>query len=336
MKKALLWEKKEENRVHCFLCAHGCIISQGKRGICGVRENREGELYSLVYGLLIAQNVDPIEKKPLFHVHPGSLSYSVATVGCNFACSFCQNADISQLVADHGRITGKEVSPNTVVQSAKSFGCRSIAYTYTEPTIFFEYALDTSRLALSEDLINVFVSNGYMSSECLDSMAPYLAAANVDLKSFRNGFYMEQCKARLQPVLDSLKKMKQIGVWVEVTTLLVPGLNDSEGELADIANFIRELGVETPWHISRFWPTYRLADAHPTPVESIRKARDIGLRAGLHYVYTGNLPGDDGENTYCPECRELLIHRTGYTIRRNALAKGACPACGHAIPGVGM
>ncbi len=214
----------------------------GQRGICGVRENRNGQLYSLVYGLLIAQNVDPIEKKPLFHVYPGSLSYSIATVGCNFQCSFCQNADISQMVADHGRISGREVSSQTVVESARNAKCKSIAYTYTEPTIFFEYALDTARLAANEDIINIFVSNGYMSMECLDQMAPYLAAANVDLKSFQDAYYKEQCKARLQPVLDSLKKMKDLGVWLEITTLLIPGLNDSEEELRDIARFIRDWG----------------------------------------------------------------------------------------------
>ena len=336
MKKALLWEKKEKQKVKCFLCAHGCLISPGKRGICGVRENREGLLYSLVYGLLIAQNVDPIEKKPLFHVYPGSLSYSIATVGCNFKCSFCQNADISQSVADHNRITGREVSPETVVQSAMAARCKSIAYTYTEPTIFYEYALDVARLAFNESMINVFVSNGYMSSECLDGISPYLAAANVDLKSFRDKYYKEQCKARLQPVLDSLKKMKELGVWVEVTTLLIPGLNDSDEELRDIARFLLELGPETPWHISRFWPTYKLTDVPPTPVRSVQHAREIGLEEGLHFVYTGNLPGDEGEKTYCPVCKTVLIDRAGYTIHGNNIVGGECSACGHKVPGLGV
>jgi len=336
MKIALLWEKTESNKVHCFLCAHGCVIAPGKRGFCGVRENRNGQLYSLVYGMLIAQNVDPIEKKPLFHVHPGSLSYSIATVGCNFKCSFCQNADISQMVADHGRITGREVSAQTVVESARNAKCKSIAYTYTEPTIFFEYALDTSRLAVNKDIINVFVSNGYMSMECLEQIAPYLAAANVDLKSFQNAYYKEQCKARLQPVLDSLTKMKELGIWLEITTLLIPGLNDSEEELKDIARFIYGLGPEIPWHISRFYPTYKLGHVPPTPTERVRMARDIGLAEGLRFVYTGNLRGDEGEKTYCPGCGALLIDRAGYTILSNKLRGGACPDCGERIPGIGM
>ena len=336
MKIALLWEKKESNKVRCFLCAHGCIISPGKRGICGVRENRNGELYSLVYGLLIAQNVDPIEKKPLFHVYPGSLSYSIATVGCNFKCSFCQNADISQSVVDHGRISGREVSAQTVVESARNAKCKSIAYTYTEPTVFFEYALDVSRLSVNEDIINVFVSNGYMTFECLELMAPYLAAANVDLKSFQDAYYKNECKARLQPVLDSLKKMKELGIWLEVTTLLIPGLNDTDQELKDIARFICDLGPETPWHISRFYPTYKLMNVPPTPTESVRKAREIGLAEGLQFVYTGNLPGDEGEKTFCPGCDSLLIDRAGYTIRKNNLVNAACPDCKRIVPGIGM
>ena len=336
MKEALLWEKRDKGKVRCFLCAHGCVFGPGKRGLCEVRENVDGSLYSLVYGLLIAKNVDPIEKKPLFHVYPGSFSYSIATVGCNFKCSFCQNADISQMPADHDRITGQVATPESVVQDAVARSCRSIAYTYTEPTIYFEYALDTSKLAIDKGIINVFVTNGYMSPECLDMAAPYLAAANVDLKSFQDSYYKEQCKARLQPVLDSLSKMKDLGIWVEITTLLIPGLNDSDQELRDIARFIRGLGPETPWHISRFYPTYRLISVPPTPAESVRRARQIGLEEGLHYVYTGNLPGDEGEKTHCPGCSRVLIDRRGYLISRNTLSAGKCPHCGWVVPGIGM
>jgi pyruvate formate lyase activating enzyme len=240
------------------------------------------------------------------------------------------------MASDYDQITGRETPPEAVVRDALATGCRSIAYTYTEPTIYFEYALDTSRLARDKGLINVFVTNGYMSPECLDMTVPYVAAANVDLKSFQDSYYREQCKARLQPVLDSLRKMKDLGIWVEVTTLLVPGLNDSDQELRDIARFIRNLGPETPWHISRFYPTYRLTSVPPTPVESIRHARRIGLEEGLHYVYTGNLPGDEGEKTYCPGCSKLLINRRGYFISRNALSAGKCPECGWIVPGIGM
>ena len=336
MKKALFWNGLGDKKVKCFLCSHECIIGPGKTGICGVRENREGTLYSLVYGMLIAQNADPIEKKPLFHVYPGSLSYSIATVGCNFKCAFCQNADISQVSTTQRRFPVREVRAESVVQSAQASGCRSIAYTYTEPTIYFEYALDVSRYATNENIQNVFVSNGYMSNECIDAAASHLTAANIDLKSFREKFYKNQCKARLQPVLDSLIRLKERGVWLEVTTLLIPGLNDSEQEIRDIAKFIHDLGPETPWHISRFWPTYNLVDIPPTPPESVRLARRIGLSEGLEFVYTGNIPGDDGEKTYCPSCGKILIDRRGYIIEKNSLVEGCCPFCSRRIPGIGM
>jgi pyruvate formate lyase activating enzyme len=223
MKEAMLYTALEDKNVKCALCAHRCLIRPGKRGVCGVRENRDGVLYSLVYRKLIAQHIDPIEKKPLFHVLPGSLSYSIATVGCNFKCSFCQNADISQMPADMNRITGHDVAPEALVEDAAGNGCRSIAYTYTEPTIYFEYAYDTADTAEKSDLLNVFVSNGYMTGECLDTIGARLHAANVDLKSFRDEYYKSLCKAKLQPVLDTLEKMKEMGIWVEVTTLLIPG-----------------------------------------------------------------------------------------------------------------
>jgi pyruvate formate lyase activating enzyme len=334
IREALLYEKLDGGRVRCSLCAHLCKINPGKRGICGVRENKDGVLYSLVFGTLIAGNIDPVEKKPFFHVYPSSLSYSIATVGCNFRCEFCQNHDISQVSRQTVHVPGTEVPPAAVVQKAKSSGCKTIAYTYTEPTVFFETALETAKEASREDIENIFVTNGYMTPEAIGMIAPYLAAANVDLKSFREEFYSKQCGAKLQPVLDSLQKMKEKGIWLEITTLLIPGLNDSEGELKDIASFIRGLGAETPWHVSRFHPQFKMLDRPGTSVSSLHRACEIGKEAGLHYVYSGNIPGDLGENTYCVNCSMLLIHRYGYSIIENKLSDGACPSCGRKLEGL--
>jgi len=334
IKEAILYEKLEDFRVRCSVCAHRCKINPGRRGLCAVRENKKGTLYTLVFGTLIAENVDPIEKKPFFHVYPGSRSYSIATVGCNFSCDFCQNSDISQLPRTTHMIMGEDVATETIVRRARRNDCRTIAYTYTEPTVYLETALETSKMALQEGLKNVFVTNGYMSEETLDALKPYLAAANVDLKSFRDDFYKKQCGARLKPVLDSLKKMKELGIWVEITTLLIPGLNDSEEELKDIAGFIADLGRETPWHISRFHPCYKMLARPVTPVASLHRACEIGREAGLKYVYSGNVPGDEGENTYCANCSNLLIKRYGYRITDNTLSGGRCSHCGHPLDGL--
>ncbi|NPU85426.1 MAG: AmmeMemoRadiSam system radical SAM enzyme [Syntrophaceae bacterium] len=334
MREALLYEKKEEGKVRCGLCAHRCLIAPEKRGICAVRENRDGMLHTLVYGALIAQNVDPIEKKPLFHIHPGSKSFSIATVGCNFSCTFCQNSDISQMPRETGFIQGRETSAEDVVERAVRSESRTIAYTYTEPTIFFEYALDIARLAGGRGLRNVFVTNGYMTPETLDMIGADLHGANVDLKSFSDEFYRKRCGARLEPVLATLREMKRRGVWVEVTTLLIPGLNDSDAELREIASFLVSLGPETPWHISRFRPQYRLTSAPPTPLEIIHRAAQIGREAGLKYVYSGNVPGDEGENTSCAACGEALIRRWGFTVAENRLRQGACPQCGTPLDGI--
>ncbi len=342
MREAMLYEKLENRRVRCNLCAHRCIIPDGARGICQVRENQGGVLYSLVYGRLISQAIDPIEKKPLFHFHPGTDALSVATVGCNFRCTFCQNSSISQLPRDHHVIEGTSVRPEEVVQTAQHYRCRSIAYTYTEPTIFFEYTYDIAKLAHEAGILNVYVSNGYMTEEALDLLAPrdgerLLDAANVDLKAFTDEFYRKQCGARLRPVLESLVHFKERGVWLEVTTLVIPTLNDSDEELRQIAEFIAsELGPETPWHVSRFHPTYRLLDKPSTPAATLRRARAIGLESGLHYVYVGNLPGDEGETTYCPHCGEAVIRRSGFSIVSMNLRDGKCAACGAVIAGVGL
>jgi pyruvate formate lyase activating enzyme len=334
--EALLYEKLDQEKVRCKLCSHRCVIKEGKRGICGVRENRNGRLETLVYGRLVAQHVDPIEKKPLFHVLPGSLSYSVATVGCNFKCRFCQNADIAQFPADrNGIIVGDQFKPEDVVERALRAQCKSISYTYTEPTVFFEFALDTARLAHEKGLLNVFVTNGYMTGEALDMIKPFLDAANVDLKAFNDDFYKLQCGAKRKPVMETLKRMKSIGVFVEITTLLIPGLNDAQDELEALAAFIvGDLGPETPWHISRFHPTYKLTDRPSTPVEAIHRAREIGLAAGLRSVYCGNVPGDEGENTYCHNCGLALVKRQGFRIVDNVISDSKCPSCGVLIYGL--
>ncbi len=336
MKEAILYGLLDENRVHCFLCSQHCHIEPDGIGKCGVRQNREGKLWSLVYGKLIARNVDPVEKKPLFHFFPGTSSYSIATAGCNFECLFCQNADISQYPRIHGGVYGLDVRAEEIADGAEKQGCATISYTYTEPTIFMEYALDVAVRAKERGLANIFVTNGYMSKEALDAAAPLLGAANVDLKSFSDAFYQQQCGARLKPVLMTLEGIKEKGIWLEVTTLIIPGLNDTDAELRQTARFLVGLGPETPWHVSRFHPAYRLNDRGPTPVETIRRARQIGLEAGLHYVYTGNVPGDNGENTFCHSCGAVLISRVGYSIRKRNLKHGACAICGTALAGVGL
>jgi pyruvate formate lyase activating enzyme len=336
--EAYLYKPLNEKKVKCNLCNHRCVIKNGRRGICGVRENQEGTLKTLVYGKLIANHLDPIEKKPLFHFMPGSLSYSIATVGCNFKCLFCQNADISQMPSDHnGMITGDLYTPEDVVDAAVKGNCKSIAYTYTEPTIYFEFAFDTAKLAHAKGIKNVFVTNGYMTSEALQMISPYLDAANVDLKAFNASFYKDVVKARLEPVKETLKLMKSLGIFVEVTTLLIPGLNDDKHELEMLAEFlVKSLGPETPWHISRFHPTYKLLDRPSTPLETLIMAREIGIKSGLKYVYTGNVPGDDGENTFCYKCKNMLIDRWGFYVRKNLIENGKCTHCGAYIDGVGL
>lgn len=336
--EAKLFENAGENQVRCRLCGHNCLIKDGRRGICNVRENRNGRLFSLVGDRVIARHVDPIEKKPLFHFFPGTRAYSLGTMGCNFRCRFCQNADIAQMPTEHkGRIAGSRMTPEAIVKDAVQTGCKTIAYTYTEPTVFFELALETSRLAQQQGLRNVFVTNGYMSREALEMISPYLDGANVDVKAFSEEFYKQQCSARLAPVKESLLEMKKLDIWVEVTTLVIPGLNDDPGELRALADFIaKDLGTETPWHVSRFHPCYRLTDRPPTPVATLRKAREIGARTGLKYVYTGNVPGEQSEWTYCCHCGRPLIIRRGFAVSENRLQGSRCPDCGAFIHGVGM
>ncbi len=335
MKEAMFYNVSKTNEIICELCNHHCHIKEGKRGICGVRENRGGVLYSLIYGRLIAESIDAIEKKPMLHFLPGSKAYSIATVGCNFHCLHCQNYDISQAPhAGNGEIPGKERTAAAVIDEAERTGCASVCYTYVEPTIFYEFAHDCSELAHKQRLKNVFVSNGYMAPEVTRQLALVLDGINIDIKAFTDDFYKKVCKARLQPVLDNVKLMHDLGVWVEVTTLIIPGLNDSPDELRDIARFLRSVSPIIPWHVTAFYPTYRMLDRKPTPIGTLRMAREIGLEEGLHYVYEGNIPGEGGENTYCPGCSTELISRYGFSVRENRLAEGRCKKCGRDIAGV--
>jgi len=352
MKEALLYKKLKNKQTRCNVCNHHCVALPGKRGICGVRENRDGKLYSLVYGKAISGNVDPIEKKPFFHFLPGSYSLSIATVGCNFKCKSCQNWEISQgpkmanskwqmanrlsLIANrksqiaNGQILGEDLSPEKIVQDALDNKVPSISYTYTEPTIFMEYALDTMKLAKKKGLKNNWVTNGFMSKETLKLISPYLDTANVDLKSFDDNFYREYCGGRVKPVLENLKMMKKLGIWIEVTTLVIPTLTDQEKMFKDIAEFIKnELGPETPWHISQFSGaiSWKLQNLSETPVETLEKACQIGLDQGLRYVYSGNVPGLASEDTYCPKCKAKMIERNGYEIKTYYTKDGKCSKC---------
>ena len=378
MTEAQFYKKLPENRVQCLLCNHYCVIANGTRGLCGVRENQKGTLYSLVYSKVIAAHVDPIEKKPLFHFQPGSTSFSIATVGCNFRCLHCQNADISQASKDLNyvsflpriavwgklhpvrniisngvqresskiiekvdsrrrgndrskEIPGAKMTPAQVIAKALANHCQSIAYTYTEPTIFAEFALDCMKLAKEKRIKNIWVTNGYTSPIALKTIKPYLAAANVDLKFFTEKNYQKICGAKLQPVLDNLIWYKKNKIWLEITTLIIPTLNDSKIELKQIAEFIKkELGKNTPWHVTAFFPTYKLTKLPATPNSTIKKAWQIGKAAGLKYVYGGNVIDQNLENTYCPKCEELIIERRGYDIKRFDKI-GGCPKCGEKL-----
>ena len=337
MKEAMLYEKLSDNRVKCNLCNHRCTIKDENYGICGVRQNIDGSLFSLVYDRIVASHIDPIEKKPLFQFYPGSRAYSIATVGCNFICKHCQNFDISQSPREKkGYIVGEKMGPEEIVKEADSSGCKSIAYTYTEPTIFFELAYDTAKIAHYKEIKNIFVSNGFMTPEALREISPYLDGINIDLKAFTNKFYKEICGGRLEPVLENIKLAKELGIWVEVTTLIIPTLNDSEDELRHIAEFIKDVDKDIPWHISQFYPTHKLTTLSRTPVETLHMAREIGIKAGLHYVFEGNVPGRGNESTYCYKCGELLIERRGYSIIKNIIEDGHCLSCRSSIAGVSL
>lgn len=330
---ALLTSHLEDGKVRCELCAHRCLIRPGQKGLCKVRENREGELFSLIYGRLIASHVDPIEKKPLYHFLPGSLSFSIATPGCNFRCQWCQNADISQISPKNGAGKPGFVPPEQVVEAAIASDSQSVAYTYTEPTLAFEYNLTVSQLAREAGLKNVYVTNGYMTPEMLELASPTLDAANVDIKAFDETIHRRYTGAHLQPVLDSCVAMLKAGVWLEVTTLLVPGINDDEEQLQGLVEFIAtKLSLDVPWHVSRYFPQPQFRQIPATPPETIFRAMELGRRAGLRYVYGGNLL--TSTDTDCPNCGERVLRRIGYADAIENLNEGACPKCGFKIAGV--
>ena len=365
LQAALYYDTLPDRFVRCTLCPHDCTIAPDRRGACGVRINRDGRLFTRVGNRIVSAEVDPIEKKPLFHFLPGSTAYSIATVGCNLRCRFCQNWTISQWpklkeLADRGNEAmpsvgehpadewcaemeppevrwgvGTEVVPSEVVAEAERTGCSSIAYTYTEPTIFYELALTTSRLASAAGLGNVFVTNGFISLDPLREIAPYLGAANIDLKSFRDSYYKKLCGARLDPVLAAIREYKKLGVWIELTTLLIPGLNDEDSELRGIARFIKtELGQDVPWHISRFFPSCKMEHWQETPIRSLLRAREIGQEEGLRYVYLGNVPQEeDAEDTICPGCGTVVIRRRGFAVVEHRLQAGRCPDCNRFVAG---
>lgn len=359
--EARFYETRPDGSVLCTLCPHDCHVPDGARGACGVRYNQGGRLYTLVYDRVIAREVNPIEKKPFFHFLPGSYAYSISTVGCNLRCAFCQNWEISQWPKEHlarhvqpagqaeagaplcprlaelqGEIPGEHVTPESIVQAALATGCQSVSYTFTEPTIFYELAYDTAVLARQRGLKNNFVTNGFISEAPLRELATVLDAANVDLKFFTEEGYRRVSRARLAPILDAIRLYHELGVWVEVTTLVVPGLNDSDAELTGIAEFLCGISPAIPWHVSRFYPAWHMLDRPITDVATLRRAREIGLKAGLKYVYEGNVPGEGGENTWCPKCKALLVERYGFYVRQNRIKGDRCPECGEPIDGVGM
>lgn len=354
--EARFWER-EKGRVICTLCPHDCKISDGGRGACAVRYAEGGKLWTLVYDKVAARHVEPVEKKPFFHFLPGALAYSIGTVGCNLGCAFCQNWDISQWPKEHlpkrgdeapaviacsklttfeHGIPGEPMTPDEIVAGALASGARAIAYTYTEPTIFYELAYDTAVRARKMGLKNLFVTNGFISEAPLRQLATVLDAANVDLKFFREESYRKVSKCAMKPILDAIRLYKELGVWVEVTTLVVPGLNDSDEELRDIAEFVASVGRDVPWHVSQFYPAYKMLDRPRTPVATLRRAAEIGRAAGLRWVYEGNVPGERGECTTCWKCGALLIDRLGFRVRANRVRGKECPDCGADVDGVGM
>jgi pyruvate formate lyase activating enzyme len=342
MKEAQLYTRLGNLEVHCQLCAHRCKILEGKFGFCGVRQNISGILYTHNYAKLEAANIDPVEKKPLYHFLPGTSTFSIAAAGCNFRCGFCQNWEISQLgprsltlarTSLDKRLKVLDFSADKVIKLAQQSNCRSIAYTYTEPTIYFEFALETAKLAKEAGLRNIFVTNGYLSREAVFLLSPYLDAANIDLKFFKESSYQRICSAKLGPVLDAIQLLNAAGVWIEVTTLIIPGQNDTSEELTAIAKFIAAVNKDIPWHLSRFHADYKFKDYVPTPERTLKLAYDLGIDQGLHYVYVGNF-GAWGQDTLCAKCRKLLIKRDGFKILESHLAQNRCVFCQTALPGV--
>ncbi|MFH1281396.1 MAG: AmmeMemoRadiSam system radical SAM enzyme [Candidatus Omnitrophota bacterium] len=332
-KEALYWLDAGEGKVQCSLCPRRCLIPLNQRGFCRARKNIKGKLYAMTYGQPVAMHIDPIEKKPLFHVYPGTKSFSIATAGCNLRCKFCQNWEISQL--DPQTVKVAFVPPQDIVREAKKSGSKTIAFTYTEPTIFYEYMLDITKLAKEEGIACVMHSAGFINEEPLRQLAKYLTAANIDLKGFSDKYYSSFCEGNLASVLNSLKILKEEKVWVEITNLIIPSANDSDEDISNLCLWIKDnLGLDTPVHFSRFFPMYKLVDLSPTPLKTLIRAKEIARKSGLSYVYIGNVPENAGEDTICPVCNKLLIKRTGYTVLENNIIKGKCKFCGVKISGV--
>ena len=333
LKEALYYDKLDNKTVHCHICPRNCIIPDGKRGFCGVRENRGGILYALSYGRLVAAHLDPIEKKPLFHFLPGSSVFSIATAGCNLRCKFCQNWEISQRKPDE--VEYSYLEPQDLIKKVKESGSSVIAYTYTEPTIFYEYMLDTAKLAKKEGIRNIMHSCGYINEKPLRELAKYLDAVNIDLKGFSEDYYAKIAEGSLGPVLNALKILREEGVHIEITNLVLPGYNDDPTMITRMCLWIKDnLGLQTPLHFSRFFPMYKLLSLNPTPVSTLEKARQIALDCGLKYVYIGNVAGNPAENTYCPRCKKAVVRRSGYTILEINLKDGKCKFCGEKIEGI--
>lgn len=334
MREAILYDRVGDLRVRCRLCAHGCVLSPGQRGLCRVRVNEQGVLMSSVYGRLVAREADPMEKKPLFHFYPGTDVYSVATVGCNFTCRHCQNHFISQYPREYDdRTLGERVSVGEVIREAQTLGCRSIAYTYTEPTVAIEYVLEIMEAAREAGLANVWVSNGYFTADASARIIPLLDAANIDLKGISDSTLRELTGAGVGPVLSTIERLVNGGVWVEVTTLVIPGVNDLPDEMRSTAEAVRGICPSIPWHVTRFFPAYQMSHLPPTPIETLEAAQRIGREAGLRFVYRGNLPGQ-GESTHCPSCGAVVIRRSGVSLQSMELVEGSCGQCGASIPGV--
>ncbi len=327
------WEKREGGAVQCLLCPRKCSVSKGRRGFCTVRINKDGSLYTLGYANPVAVHIDPIEKKPFFHVSPGAEVYSLAVAGCNMRCVFCQNWQISQSSPDQAR--GDRLYPEEAVEQAVSNGCRFIAYTYTEPTVFYEYMIDIARIAKSRGIRNTMHTCGYINRAPLEELLKYMDAVNVDLKGFSGQIYSKIGQAaELGPVLDTLKTIKGSGVWLEITCLIIPGLNDDPSDIRRMCEWIRRnLGEQVPVHFSRFVPAFQLVNLPPTPLEKLEEAYNIAKSAGLRYVYIGNVPGHPGESTYCPACGNIVVRRAGYRILENKIKDGKCPFCGNKIAG---
>ena len=333
LKEALYWVSLPGGKVQCGLCPRRCVLAQNQKGFCQARKNINGKLYTLTYGRPVAIHIDPIEKKPFAHVYPGSKSFSIATAGCNLRCKFCQNWEISQL--DPESVKVDFVPPEEIVRRAKENNCKTIAFTYTEPTIFYEYMLNIAKLAKKEGVACVMHSAGFINEEPLLELSKYLLAANIDLKGFSDKYYSTFCEGNLESVLNTLKSLKKNGVWVEVTNLIVPSGNDSPEEITKMTSWVKaNLGPDTPIHFSRFFPMYKLTDLSPTPLETLLLARDIAKEEGLYYVYIGNVPAKNGEDTFCPVCGKLLIKRIGYSLLENNISLGKCRFCGAKISGI--